>query len=91
MKLKDFLSTPEGQLVSQAEWARRVQVTRGYLCQLRDESKTPSLVIAYRIERATGGLVKMQDWVNTLPEFKKGDNLGGPNDSGLRRETTETV
>lgn len=91
MNLHDFLSTPQGRQVSQAEWARRIEVTRGYLSQLRDGSKKPSLVIAYRLELATGGLVTMQDWVKTLPEFMKDDGLGGRDDSRLRGEATEEV
>lgn len=91
MKLKDFISTPEGQVVSQAEWARRCEVTRGYFCQLRDENKTPSLEVAYRIELVTKGRVSMQDWVKHLPQFKKGEGFGRLDDSGLRGEATQAV
>lgn len=87
MKLKDFIATPDGQTVSQAEWARRVKVTRGYFCQLRDENKTPSLEVAYKIELVTEGKVTMQDWVQDLPEFKKDKSLGGSDNSRLRGAT----
>lgn len=75
MKLNDFILSPEGKAVSQAEWARRVEVTRGYFSQLTQGHKEPSLRVAYRIERVTGGAVRMQDWV---------DDDGGDNDTGLR-------
>ena len=86
MKLADFLSTDEGKLVSQAEWARRIKVTRGYLCQLRDGNKTPSIDVAYRIERVTGGKVKMCDWVT-----QSEDKDGRGDDTGLRGEAAETL
>lgn len=84
MKLKDFIASPEGKVVSQAEWARRVGVTRGYFSQLVKEEKQPSLQVAYDLEQVTGGAVRMQDWV-------KGDDGGGTGDSGLRGEAPETV
>jgi DNA-binding transcriptional regulator YdaS (Cro superfamily) len=87
MDLKTFISTPDGQVVSQAEWARRVEVTRGYFCQLRDGNKTPSLEVALRIEKATGGAVTMYDWL----ESEEGEDLGGHSNSGLRGDTPEEV
>ena len=88
MKLKDFIATPDGRTVSQAEWARRVEVTRGYFCQLRDENKMPSMEVAYKIELVTNGKVTMQDWVEDLPQFKKDKSLGGSDNSGLRGKAT---
>lgn len=88
MKLRDFIASPQGKQVSQSEWARRVEVTRGYFCQLRDGNKTPSLEVAHRIETVTKGAVTMYDWVT---ESEKGQDLGGNNDTGLRGNPTETV
>ena len=79
MKLKDFISSPEGGIVSQAEWARRVGVTRGYFSQMMQELKTPSVPVAWKIEQTTDGAVRMQDWV---------DDDGRDNDTGLRGQTT---
>ena len=91
MKLKDFITTPDGAQVSIAEWARRIGVTRGYLCQLRDGNKMPSLEVAYRLELVTEGKVKMQDWVKDLPEFEEDSAVDGSNNQGLRGPTSETV
>lgn len=91
MKLIEFISTPAGRVVSLAEWARRVGVTRGYLCQLRDDTKTPSIEVAWRIEKVTDGQVTMQDWVKDPSDSEKGEDLGGSDDGRLRREASTAV
>lgn len=65
MKIDAFLESPAGKTVTRAEWARRSLVTRGYFSQLVLGKKRPSLQVAYDIEQATAGVVKMQDWVST--------------------------
>lgn len=90
MKLAEYLETPEGKSVSQAEWGRRCGLSRGYISQLRDGEKTPSIVAAYHIQVATGGAVSMEDWV---PDYvvKEVCASGGLDDHGLRREVPEEV
>lgn len=83
MKLHDFLATPQGKTLNQANWARRVGVTRGYFSQLVQGDKLPSLQLAYEIEVATNRVVTMQDWME--------DTSGGDHTVGLRGETPETV
>lgn len=80
MKLADFILTPEGRVVSQAEWARRAEVTRGYFSELVKGNKTPSIEVAWRIEQATKQAVMMQDWVS-----------GSDSDRRLRGEDAEEV
>ncbi len=48
---------------SQAEWARKLGVSRGYLHQIINRKKTPSLKLALEIQRLTGGAVAMESWV----------------------------
>ena len=67
MDIKSFLASKTGTTVSQATWARRCGVTRGYFSQLVLYKKKPSLDLAYVIETVTQGKVKMQDW------FKKSE------------------
>lgn len=84
MHLRDFIATDLGKSVSQAEWARRIGVTRGYFCQLRDGNKTPSLKVALDIESVTEGAVTLYDW-DVSPDTG-GDDDGRDNDTGLRGE-----
>lgn len=62
MKMLDFLASPDGRPYSQAEWARRFGVTRGYLHQLANNGKVPSLHVALVIDRVTQGAVTPYDW-----------------------------
>ncbi len=86
MKLTDFLNTPEGGKVSKAEWGRRAGITRGYISQLAEGVKTPSLEVALRIEKATAGKVTPHDWID--PGKLEVNGVGGNADSGLRGQTT---
>ncbi len=63
MTLKDFLDTAAGRARSQAEWARRIGITRGYIHQLVNGGKTPSLPTALAIHKATEGQVTPFDWL----------------------------
>lgn len=65
MRMREFLDTPPASALSQAEWARRFKITRGYLNQLVSGGKLPSLPMAVAIHHATGGQVTPFDW---LPE-----------------------
>lgn len=49
-------------MVRQADLAQRLNVSRGYLSELVNGNKTPSLEMAVRIECLTGGSVKPSDW-----------------------------
>lgn len=49
---------------SQAKFAAAVGISRGYMSQLVGGSKTPSLDVAFAIERATGGAVPASSWVD---------------------------
>ncbi|WP_420325487.1 hypothetical protein [Mameliella sp.] len=48
---------------SQAAWARRLEISPGYLCDLLGGKKVPGLVLAVRIHRLTGGAVPAESWV----------------------------
>ena len=52
---------------TQAEWARRLDVSRGYLHGIINGTKRPSLDLALRIERLTDGAVPVQSWAD-VPE-----------------------
>lgn len=51
----------------QAELAKRVGVSCGYMSELVKGDKTPGLELAVRIEDATGGAVPARSWVAPLP------------------------
>jgi len=44
-------------------WAERFGVSAGYLSDLERGKKTPSLEVAVRIERVTGGAVPAVSWI----------------------------
>lgn len=67
MWLKDFFETPEGARISQAQWARKFGLTSGYLSQLANGIKTPSLQVALLIEQRTDGKVTPYDWRVDIP------------------------
>ena len=48
---------------SRKAWAAELGISRSYLSLLEDGLKTPSLALAARIERATGGAVPAVSWV----------------------------
>lgn len=48
---------------SRAAWAARVGVSRSYLSDMLNGKKTPSLDVAVRIERLTGGAVPASSWI----------------------------
>jgi len=60
MTLKDFIKA-SGE--SQAIWAGRLKVGRGYLSELINGNRRPSLTVAVRIERATDGAVPATIWI----------------------------
>lgn len=62
MQLAEFLKTQDGQKFSRAEWARRFNVTRGYLTLIASGSRVPSLALAIYIEKATDGMVPANEW-----------------------------
>jgi DNA-binding transcriptional regulator YdaS (Cro superfamily) len=64
MKMHEFLATPKGRPYSQAEWARRIGITRGYLHQLVNGGKVPSLQMALIVHRVTEGQVTPFDWLD---------------------------
>jgi len=47
----------------QAVWAQRLGIDEGHLSRLLAGKKRPSLVLAARIERLTGGAVPAASWV----------------------------
>ena len=49
-------------------WAARLGISRSYLSLLESGTKMPSLTLAVRIERATGGAVPAASWVAERPE-----------------------
>ena len=59
--LKQYLqSTGERQ----TDFARRAQISQGFLSQLLAKRRTPSLDVAVRIERLTGGAVPAESWLD---------------------------
>lgn len=44
-------------------WAERLGITTSYLSLLESGTKTPSLDLAVRIERLTGGAVPASSWI----------------------------
>lgn len=48
---------------NRATWADRLGVSRSYLSDLLNGNKTPSLELATKIERATGGVVPASSWI----------------------------
>jgi len=71
MKLIEFLATPEGSRISQAQWARDLRLTGGYLSQLSNGIKVPSLQVALLIEDRTKGKVTPYDWGVEVPPDTK--------------------
>ena len=61
MKLDKYLKNNE---VSQADFARRVGVTRHHISQIVNNLRNPSLELATIIEQATKGEVSMKDLFN---------------------------
>lgn len=48
---------------SQTVWAERLGIARSYLSDLLNGNKVPSLDLAVRIQRATGGAVPADSWI----------------------------
>jgi len=48
---------------SQVSWARRLNVSNSHLCGVLSGKKKPSLELAVRIERETGGAVPASSWI----------------------------
>jgi len=68
--LKEFI---EGSGLPRSAWAERLGISRSYLYFLENGHKSPSLALAVRIERETGGAVPATSWV---PEEGAGDVSG---------------
>lgn len=60
--LADFVRSRPA--VPMQAWADHFEISRPYLYALLDGSRDPSLAVAARIERATGGAVKITAWPN---------------------------
>lgn len=61
-------------------WAGRLGVSGGYLSQLLSGQKLPSLRLAVKIERATGGRVPASSWV---PDARSGSDVLPPPGAAL--------
>lgn len=59
-KLKTYLKISKN---SQREFAEMIGTTPNNLNSLINGKSLPSLKLAYEIEKMTGGLVKMHDWL----------------------------
>ena len=64
-KLEKYLKH-EG--IKQKHFAEKIGTTPNNLCRLVKGRGSPSLYLAYEIEKKTGGLVTLYDWVT--PENK---------------------
>lgn len=69
--LRTFLTQTK---TKQAELAKRVGVSCGYMSELVKGDKTPGLELAVKIEDATGGAVKARSWV--MPAEAQADQKG---------------
>ena len=59
---------------NQRELAQALDISQPYTSLLLSGKKRPSLALAVRIERATGGLVPVHSWVETETETEAGTN-----------------
>lgn len=57
----DFIDT-SGR--TRSDWAASLRISRAYLSDLLNGKATPSLAVAVRIERATGGAVPASSWID---------------------------
>lgn len=67
MTLAEYLNTPEGSMLSKAEWSRRMFISRGYMTQLVAGDSVPSLGLAIYIEKLTEGAVPANSWPAVWP------------------------
>ncbi|WP_431197557.1 helix-turn-helix transcriptional regulator [Shimia thalassica] len=51
--------------VSRTDWAKRLEISKSYMSDLLNGKRIPSLEVAVRIERATGGAVPASSWINS--------------------------
>lgn len=58
--------------VTQAQLANMVSVSRGYMSELVNGSKTPGLRVALAIEKATRGKVKANSWAKAEMQTQQG-------------------
>ncbi len=70
-KLKKYLTHSS---ISQKGFAKKVNTTPNNLSLLVRGKSTPGIRLAYEIERNTGGLVTMYDWI--LPEWRNHGTKG---------------
>lgn len=50
---------------TQADWGALFGISRNYLSEIASGAKSPSLEVAVRIERATGGAVPASSWIES--------------------------
>lgn len=53
--------------ITQAAFAERVSVSKGYITELLNGSKRPSLALAVRIETESGAAVPASSWIVSDP------------------------
>lgn len=51
--------------IRRAEFARRIGTSKGYLSDIANGNRTPSLELALRIERVTSGAVPVAAWAKS--------------------------
>jgi hypothetical protein len=61
-KLNTFIAAEPGQPMR--AWAERFGISRPYLYSLLEGTRYPSLAVAQRIEKETGGAVPLTAWPN---------------------------
>ena len=52
--------------IKQNSFSKRIKVSEPTLTQMMLGRRMPTLVTAYRIQKETGGKVKMTDWITPL-------------------------
>ncbi|WP_417257374.1 helix-turn-helix transcriptional regulator [Celeribacter sp.] len=57
--LKEYLAREK---IGQSEFAVRVEISRGALCDILSGRRDPSFEVAMRIEMETGGAVRLEGW-----------------------------
>lgn len=63
-RLAQYLRTDPAARLTQSQQAEIFGISRSYLSEIASGAKRPSLDVAFRIERETGGAVPASSWVS---------------------------
>lgn len=65
--LTEYMKSERAAGKNQAKVAARLGISRSYLSEIASGAKKPSLDVAVRIERETGGAVPATSWIDLPP------------------------